>query len=249
METIKIFGVIYRITNTVNNKIYIGQTTREINERINEYKRGYRENHYFNQYLLNSFNKYGFDCFIFEVIDNANSIEELNEKEINYIAQYNSTDRNLGYNIESGGRNSKPSEETLIKMSESHKGIKQTEDWINKRIAKIGTEDAKKYGKEKTDEERTYLSINSPKFWQGKVRDEETRKKISETKLKQGFSILQKEINNRIVYMTNIITNEITYFESTAKAGKIINVHQSTISRWCLKNKIIGDFKWSYNEN
>ena len=66
-----------------------------------------------NDYLNNAFKKYGFENFKFEIIDTAEIIEELNNKEINYIYEYNSTDKNIGYNLEYGGKNSILSKETL----------------------------------------------------------------------------------------------------------------------------------------
>lgn len=243
----EINGIIYKIVNKIDNKIYIGQTIRCLNKRIDEYKHCLKKKKYFNNHLFCSFNKYGWENFEFIIIDTAKTMEELNEKEIYYINQHKSNNRDFGYNIESGGRNSIPSTETLLKMSEAHSGIKQTEEWIENRIAKAGSEDAKKYGKEKTDEEKTYLSKNSPKYWQGKTRDEETKRKISETKSKQGFSAIQKEIFNKKVYKINSITNKIiAIFESTAEAAKFENVHQSTISRWCCKNNIIDNILWTY---
>ena len=128
-------------------------------------------------------------------------------------------------------------------------GIKQNKLWIENRIAKAGSKEAKKYGKEKTEEEKIYLSNNSSKYWQNKARDGETKRKISETKLKQGFSLIQKEIINKKVYKINPTTNKlIAIFESTVDAGKFENVHQSTISRWCSKNKIINNIIWTYDE-
>ena len=123
---------------------------------------------------------------------------------------------------------------------------KQTKDWVNKRIAKAGSEDAKKYGREKTDDERLHLSVKSPKYWLGKSRDEETRLKISETKKEMGLSDKQKEVICKKVYKINLTTGKITNYESTSEASKIENVNQSTISRWCSKNKIINNIMWRY---
>ena len=244
----KKLGTIYELKNNINNKIYIGQTIRSLCDRINEYKRDLKFNKLNNQYLLRAFKKYGWENFSFTIIDTAETIEELNEKEIHYITLYKSNNRNFGYNIESGGKNSVPSSETILKMSEAHIGIKQSKKWIENRVAKAGSEDAKKYGKLKTDEEKSYLSKNSPKYWRGKTRDEETKRKISETKSKQGFSAIQKEIFNKKVLKINSITNKIiNIFESTTEAAKFEGVHQSTISRWCLKNKIINGILWTYN--
>lgn len=244
----KIFGFIYMIKNKSNNKIYIGQTTRNLIKRMYEYKSAFNRNLSNNKYLLNSFNKYGFDNFEFSVIDTAINIDELNEKEIFYIKKYNSIDKKIGYNIELGGRNAIPGIETLEKMSRSHKGIKQNENWIQSRIAKADSEDAKKYGKMKTEEEKRIISENSPKYWQGKQRDEETRLKISRTKKKNGLSDKQKEVICKKVVAYNPITNKvIDTFDSTALAAIPYGVSQSTISRRCSgKTKNKGDVYFKF---
>lgn len=242
-----IFGYIYLIKNKTNNKVYVGQTTRTLTKRIYEYKSNFNNDATHNQYLSNAFKKYGWDNFEFSIIDTAINIEELNKKEIDYIKQYDSNNNEFGYNMEEGGRNSIPNEETLEKMSLAHLGIVQTDEWKNNRIAKAGSEDAKKYGKIKTDEDKKYLSINSPKFWLGKERDEETKRKISETKLNNGLSNKQKDAICFKVYKIDPLTNKtIEIFESSTFASNIIHVNQSTISRWCKNYKIVNNFLWSY---
>lgn len=236
-----IIGIIYMAKNKINNKIYIGQTTRAISERIGEYKKGLG-----NQHINNAINKYGWDNLEFTIIDSANTINELNNKEIQYIKQYNSNNKDYGYNIETGGKNSIPNFETKIKMSQSHIGIKQDDTWINKRISSAGSVDAKKYGKNKTDYDKMYLSNISPKFWQGKKRDDTTITKIKETKKIIGLSEKQKNIIFKTVHKINISNNEIITYDSTQIASTNESVHQSTISRWCKSQRIVNGFQWKY---
>jgi hypothetical protein len=97
----KKYGVIYKITNAINNKVYIGQTTRS-------FKIRYRNNikKYTNIYLKRAIEKHGIDNFLIEEeIDCAYSKEELNEKEKKYIKLFNSDNPDYGYNIKSGGDN------------------------------------------------------------------------------------------------------------------------------------------------
>lgn len=244
-----VFGSIYKIINKINNKIYIGQTTRNLQKRITEHKSEFNLQTHNNKYLLNAFNKYGWDNFEFSIIDTAKNLIELNNKEVFYIDQYKSNDKNIGYNIEMGGNNALASEETREKMSKTHLGIKQSPEWVDRKIAKAGTEEAKKYGRIKTKEERKYLSDNSPKFWEGKTRDEETKTKISKTKLERGWSDKQKLICKK-VYKIDKRNNEIIEtFDTTALAALCAKVDQSTMSRWCMKDKIVNEFIWSYNLN
>lgn len=122
---------IYKLTNILNNKIYIGLTTETISERcrkrIAEAK--YKESR--NSYILNAIRKHGSEVFKVEQLDTANTLEELQQKEIFYIQQYNSTDRNIGYNLTKGGEGNlglKMSDETKEKIRQKHLGIKWSDD-------------------------------------------------------------------------------------------------------------------------
>lgn len=98
--------IIYKVTNLINQKIYIGLTTKSLQERwqqhINSAKTK-QDNFYFHKALR----KYGVENFQIEEIDTANSIEELKQKEIYYISLYHSCiyDSNYcnGYNMTFGG--------------------------------------------------------------------------------------------------------------------------------------------------
>lgn len=107
--------IIYKIQNKINNKIYIGQTVRTLEERIKEHKRNK------NCVMYKAFKKYGFENFDIKQIDEAKTIEELNEKEIYYINLYDS--KNNGYNMCDGGGNTKGykhTEKSKKKMSQNH---------------------------------------------------------------------------------------------------------------------------------
>jgi len=86
---------IYKITNKINGKVYIGQSW-DIEKRWANEKSGRTNNH-----LLKSFKKYGFENFHFEVLENLceNTPQEyLDIKEDFYILKTNSLDPNFGYN-------------------------------------------------------------------------------------------------------------------------------------------------------
>ena len=93
---------IYKITNVINNKVYIGQVYNKSIEA--RFYRHVKEASPKNPIIVDrAIYKYGKENFIVEQIDTANSIEELNEKEKYWIRFYNSTDRNFGYNLTTGG--------------------------------------------------------------------------------------------------------------------------------------------------
>lgn len=89
---------IYKITNKINNKIYIGQS-RDIKRRWKEHKRLSKTR---KTLIQKAIYKYGIENFDFEVLEEC-SVDCLDELEIYYIKLYDSTNRNIGYNIASGG--------------------------------------------------------------------------------------------------------------------------------------------------
>lgn len=112
---------IYKITNTINNKIYIGQVyNKSVEQRFIRHCKGASPD---NPMLIDkAIYKYGKENFIIETIDKASSISELNEKEKYWIKFYNSTDRNIGYNLTLGGEGGNT---YLYKSNEELKIIKQ----------------------------------------------------------------------------------------------------------------------------
>lgn len=86
---------IYKITNIQNNKVYIGQTIRPIEQR---FKRHINDalNNILDTHFARAIRKYGKENFIIEQIDTAQTQEELNQKEQYWIQYYNSV--NEGYN-------------------------------------------------------------------------------------------------------------------------------------------------------
>lgn len=114
---------IYKITNLVNNKVYIGLSN-NIKKRYSRHKNDLKNNKHSNSHLQNAYNKYGKENFIFEILDCFDSVHDVNEAEIEYIRIYNSNDRSFGYNIQEGGSFSPTLEETKLKMSKSLKGRK-----------------------------------------------------------------------------------------------------------------------------
>lgn len=93
----EIYGVIYKITNLVNGKIYIGQS-KDYKKRWNEHKCRANNKYQTNQIITKAINKYGFENFKFEILDSAKTPEELNNLECYYIQKLNSLTPN-GYNI------------------------------------------------------------------------------------------------------------------------------------------------------
>lgn len=90
---------IYKITNNINNKIYIGQSV-DIEHRLKEHKKPYNWNREKSKMLYQAFQKYGLENFTFEVIEECKE-DQLDIREQYWIDYYDSY-RN-GYNMTSGG--------------------------------------------------------------------------------------------------------------------------------------------------
>lgn len=142
---------IYIIRNTANGKVYIGQSRRISNREYCHFHALEKGTHY-NKHLQRSYNTYGRDAFVFEVIEWCD-VSELDEREKYYIKKYNSMNINKGYNNEGGGNvgkevserireakrgannpmyGKKASKETIEKMRKSSRGhnTKLTEEQV-----------------------------------------------------------------------------------------------------------------------
>lgn len=95
-------GYIYKITNKVNGKVYIGQTVKPIEKRWQEHQRGkdYYGRSEYNTHLKKAFRKYGLNNFIVEQVEKCPD-SKLSERECYWIKYYDSF--NNGYNSTLGG--------------------------------------------------------------------------------------------------------------------------------------------------
>lgn len=109
---------IYKITNTINGKSYIGQTCQKVEDRWNEHKRGKTSK---NSPLKRAIEKYGWDNFTKEVIETTETLEEALDREIYWIDYYKTCvlvhGKDCGYNLSRGGEGVfviSPEQEKLI---------------------------------------------------------------------------------------------------------------------------------------
>lgn len=121
-------GIIYTATNTVNNKIYVGQTTQPLKQRIYQHKSDAKRRANRSYYFYNAIQKYGFDAFVWEEVAEADDLDILDELEIFYMNLFDSTNRDKGYNLKPGGYNRGHSKETRQKISKTLKGRKLPEE-------------------------------------------------------------------------------------------------------------------------
>lgn len=122
-------GIIYKITCTKTNKVYIGQTIRTMESRFERHLKDAEKSKNPKIHFQRAIKKYGRDFFKIEKIDEAETQQELNEKEKYWIKFYNSVVN--GYNTAEGGeggntylgRNKKEMTETAHKISMALTGL------------------------------------------------------------------------------------------------------------------------------
>lgn len=253
---IEVYGVIYKITNMINGKCYIGQTVTGFDRR---YSSGLYNTH--NEHLKYSIEKYGIENFeIVKIFDVAFSKEELDIKECMYIKIFDSMNPNKGYNKSTGGANPLPSEESKIKRSKSLMGhfvSEETKQKISEKAKLRTSEENPFYGKQHSDETKEKIGkANKGRKWsddarrkmsedrkgrkspmEGKHHSEETKRKISENHAFKGKS--RPEVSEKMSGKNNphakpvicITTNEIFY--TATEATKYYNINQTGVTDCC----------------
>lgn len=166
---ININFVIYKIINTTNGKIYIGQTSISLRKRLIKHLSDAKittktPKHFLQKAII----KYGYENFIIEIVETCKNKQELNEREIYWINHYNSTNPNLGYNCTYGGQGNKNvceiSKESRLKISQNAK-----EHWSNPEY-KLKQQISRKrsYLRKQIQIVQLDLSFNYIKTWDSK---------------------------------------------------------------------------------
>ena len=186
--------LIYKVTNKINGKIYVGQTVGDLNRRRSAHLSSVKTDKY-DIYFYKAIKKYGKENFDWVILEKCNTIKELNEKEEYWIKELNTTAPD-GYNLKSGGNNSTHHKESIKKMKKVKEGKyigeknpfygkKHTDESIKKmkenRLDTKG-ENNPMYGKKHTKKslkKMKELKIGENNPFYGKFHTEETLKKMS----------------------------------------------------------------------
>ena len=211
-------GYVYKITNTVNQKHYIGISIHEPETgRIKKHLSGRGS-----RILANAVKKYGRDAFIYEILEENVFPTFLPDLEVAYIKKFNTVTPN-GYNLTYGGEGGSLSEETRRKISEAQKGKKRcklSEETCHKiSIAKTGYKH--------TEETRRKMSESR----KGRKPSAETREKMSRAHRGKSFS---NETRKKLSLAHNgkHLSSKTREKISRAKRGKPLSEeHREKISR------------------
>jgi hypothetical protein len=257
-------GYIYILTSP-SGKIYIGQTTRPIEKRLEEHETGQSTSC---RGIYGAIQKYGWENFEKEWYECPD--EDLNKHE-KWMVTLMITLTPDGYNLKEGGGNrGKLSEETKQKISGKLLNItKSNKHKQNISKAKIGE---KHHMWRKRHCEEAIQKMSKSRL--GKIPSEETKKKISEAQIgipkseeskqkmreshlgktaseetKQKMRESMKGKNSKRVYQYDLDDNFVGSLDSVAEAGRKLDRDGSCIGR-CARDapgcKTAYGFKWSY---
>lgn len=228
--------IVYKYTNKINGKVYIGITSKSLHTRHREHMKSLKDGTYFH----NAIKKHGIDAFDLQIIDKAETRDELCQLEKHYIELYKSfayRDDSKGYNCTIGGDgmtgqfgelNSQYGISPKERMNEE-----QYASWLDKI-------------KNPSDETRRKISEawKGNKYFLGKKHTEET---------KQYFSKIRKgkiPVNRVKVNQYDLNGNFINSYISIAKAGE--EVQTKTLAGICMCCKGIRKsahgYIWKYAE-
>lgn len=116
----KIDSGVYMFRNTVNGKVYVGQS-KYLRARYREHKATLLNGTHHNEYFQKAVNKYGFDAFEYTVLVRC-PVDDLDRLEAYYINLYDSRNDEKGYNIREAGNDSALPDETKEKIRQSNRG-------------------------------------------------------------------------------------------------------------------------------
>lgn len=196
------YGYIYKITNKINGKIYVGLTKATVQRRWYQHCYRAKQNDKHGSIIDTAIAKYGKENFIVECLDTADSHEELNEKEQYWIKQLNAVEN--GYNILPGGGQPSPksqSKEANEKRSMSLKLAYQTGKRKSTKGIKRSAEDCRKIsegqkGRIHSDETRLKMSLAQKGRPANHVVTEEERLKRSNS-LKKAYAEGRRKPNGK----------------------------------------------------
>lgn len=217
--------IIYLHRNKINNKVYIGQTKQTLAQRFRKEGKGYVKCTHF----YRAIEKYGWDNFEHIILEeNIKNLAEANEKEKYWIAYYNATDKNKGYNCTTGGNEGSTwSEEAKKAQSERFKG-----------------ENGSFYGKEHTQEYKENMRQQMIDKW----NNPEYKKQVCENMRKNHADV--KGSKNPQAKKVKRVDDSVVYGcagEAAISIGKDYVQGGKSIARCCRgeRNTAYG-YKWEF---
>ena len=235
--------VIYKITNQLNNKVYIGQTRRSLEQRLKEHKNDAYSGRGF--YIQNAIKQYGWENFTVEVVAVTDNIDTLNELEHYYIQKYQSDV--YGYNLAPGGYSNTMDSP---KVKAKHDAIMRSED-VRTRISNTLKKKISESGRKEE-----YVS-NLQKGFQNYLKSAKFKEDCKNRHLSPEHLRALNDAKNKAVYCIDVDGNKVAEFPKVKDAADwwYLNGYDTVKSSQQLNDKIkesskfdkyIRGLKWVY---
>lgn len=242
--------IIYKITNQLNGEVYIGQTTKSLEERMIWHRNAFVSQ--VDTHLYNAMHKYGWDNFVAEVIDSsACTKEELDALERYYIKEYNSMVD--GYNMTEGGESNPMN---CRRSREKHDKIMRSNEVRTKISESMKLSYAERGGP--SEEHRKHLSEQKKAMYaseQGQLVRDKFRASYTFTKEHQLAMIEGRKkgvycinTSGEVVAKFNTVKEAAQWWLENGYAVKSYNQLCDRIKESFVKDKYIKGLKWIYTD-
>jgi hypothetical protein len=255
---------IYKILNTVTNKVYIGSTF-DFKTRKRIHLKDLRNNKHHSKYLQNSYNKYGEDIFVFEILEIIEDNSNLLIKEQYWINYFQSFDEKKGYNILKFAGSCKGrinTEKRRLEISiQNSKPIYQYDlngnfikEW---RSATIAAKELNTFQSTINNALTNYAKTALGYMWKydkmEKIEKYQRKKNKPDTDIVKNNKIQRilsktvqekrlEKVKNKVC-LINIINNSKIYFNSQKEASLFLNVSPTTILKKLNENVVYNNYK------
>ena len=218
-------GRIYKVSNNFNNHSYIGQTWGTTNKRFKEHIRSASAPRLHNSIVIHGASNFNIELLWEEECTQA----ELNAKETEFILKFDTMSPN-GYNLKEGGSGGKLSDDTRLKMSNSHKGKIHTIE-TKAKISTSACGNTNSNGRVLTEETRRLIgdgNLGDKSYWYGKSGGDHPKSKKVEQWSKDGEQLIRT-------------------YSSLTEAANELGADISSLSACCRgKRKTCMRFTWRY---
>lgn len=249
-------GYIYKITNKLNQKIYIGQTTKQRpTDRFSQHrylaKHPEQEKAGVTSYLHRAMAKYGVDNFSFEVIEQVSN-EKLNEREQYWIAFYDCTIPN-GYNMTKGGEGTPGFSRPQSEEERKKKGNSVHQYYVEHPEAREQVSKRWKQYYEEHPEAKEKISKRNRQYYKEHpgIMAGENNPMYGKHHTKEAYDKMiafSAALKNPIAQLDKDTLKVIQVFDGVKDAEKALGVSHGWLSKAARQGKIAYGYRWEFCE-
>lgn len=181
---------VYQIRNIINGKVYIG-STKCFKVRASQHESALKKGYHGNKHLLASWNKYGSENFVFEIVEIIEeSIDLIREKEQAYINSFLS-DWSQCYNLDKKTNRCQTTWSKNPDVTIRKKRVNMIKKWATDTAyrERMSGQNSPSYGKSLSPEQKEKLLnvLRGNKWNQNRIHSQETKTKMSLAQMKRGI--------------------------------------------------------------